>query len=545
MYAPDKNVLESFTHDPAGSAAVASMIAEAAHDMRVSMNTIYGYVLLLLKNSSDPEQVEEYAHRIGLSCQELLTIVDQAEDLVVGTDNDAAPAKQEFAMSDLLTDVDRMIRPLAETERIHFNVLTTGLEHDIFLGDRGKLGRILINLLSGGIRHTGEGGRVTLRVLADTETDPHQTFLSFEIEDTGEGFGPEELKRLLGAVESDNGKAVSASGWNGVSMKLAATRKLAQQIGATISVQSRKDIGTTFIVSLRMPRVNEVEEDIWNRCGVKKVLFAGRSRMEGARIAALLTGAGLEARYVPAGKSIRQMLEEGAAMGQPYDLVLVDERLEDMTGEEALRYLRDLNHERNGDLFGRMILLYSVGEEPDEKTRRMADALMPRPFYLSMLKGLLEEMLPLSGQDKERTDSGEDAELTNPLQGMRILVAEDNALNADIAKELLELEGARCEIAGNGMAAVAMFRNSRPAYYDMILMDIQMPVMDGFQATRTIRRLPREDAENLSIIAMTGSILSEDIKRALEAGMNAHIAKPIDIRLLTDTIRRLRQKNKT
>ncbi len=532
---------DAFTHDPAGSAAVASMIAGVAHDMRVNMNTIYGYVVLLLKNPSDPHQVEEYAHRIGLSCQELLTIVDQAEDLVVAPEDDPRPVRQEFAMADLLADVDRMIRPLAEAANIHFSVITTGLEHDIFLGDRGRLGRILINLLSGSIRHTGESGQVFLRVIAENDADPQQSYLFFEIEDNGAGFGQEELKRLLGAVEPGNGKALSPSRGTGVSMNLAATRKLAQQIGATISVQSRKGSGTTFNVGLRLPKVNEGEDDFWNRCGVRRVIVAGKSRKEGARISSLLGGVGLESRYVTMGSELLQLLQTAGAEGTPYDLVLLDERLGDMSGAEALQKLRLLPQGKQRTLCKRVIQMYSVGEEPDEKIRRLSDALMPRPFYLSMLRGTLEEMQPSEpgpGMSEDGTDGTAPGAGTNPLQGMRILVAEDNALNADIAKELLELEGARCEIAGNGMAAVAMFRNSRPSYYDMILMDIQMPVMDGFQATKTIRSLPREDAD-LKIIAMTGSILSEDVRLAFESGMNAHIAKPIDIRLLADTVSKL------
>ena len=534
------------------SGTFSDLMAGLSHDLRVSMNAIHGYVLLLLKNAEDPGRVKEYARKIGLSCQELLMLVDQAEDLSMPS-SEEEEKEEEFAMADLLMEVDRVIRPLAESRGLHFSMQTIGLEHDIFFGNRAIISRILINLLSGGARHTMGNGQIFLRVQGDN--DPQESFLTFEIQDSGEGFSPEVLKRLLGTAEAESSAertADRASTMPGMRVSLTATRRLVERVGGTISVQSGVREGTTFIVSLRLRKVNEGKDNFWTRRGVKRVLCAGRSREEGIKIGALLTEAGVQADLAFTGGCMEEMIRTAISKDESYDLLLIDEQLSDMSGTEALARISEIRGMNRKDTT--VLMLNTVGEEPAEEDRQGADALMPKPFYLSMLRGILEELRPVAptvgtgGLDDlsgDGTGDGADYDAQgneNPFQGLRFLVAEDNALNADIAKELLELEGARCEIAGNGMAAVAMFRNSRPAYYDMILMDIQMPVMDGFKATSTIRSLPREDAASLPIIAMTGSIFTEDVKRAFDSGMNAHVAKPIDIGRLRNTVRKLKKK---
>ncbi|MBR3366481.1 MAG: response regulator [Lachnospiraceae bacterium] len=519
-------------------AEIAAFISGLSHDLRVPMNAITGYVMLLMKNAQDPERVAEYAHKISLSCQDVLTVVDQAVDVATPAEEIPAPEQEEFAMVDFLAEVGRAIQPFMEMHGVQYTLETSGLEHDVFRGDRRSIGRILHNLLSGAARNTQEGGVVTLRVSGRPGQDGRSTFLTFEIEDTSEGMSPEVLKRMLSSTDPARAAAQDRNAMQNFSMNLAATRRLVERAGGTISVQSTPGIGTTVSVGLRLEDVHTIEDDFWIRKGIRKALFAGANMEEGARISALLGRAGVQTEYVSCGTNMLQMVRSAHMEGMPYDLVLLDENLQDMTGIEALSQVRALTW---ADI-GKVILMHTPDRVPHEEESSGA-AIMPRPFYLSMLRGLLEELAPQNEAAFDLTPAEKVLpETESPLQGLHILVAEDNAMNAGIAKELLEMEGARCEIAGNGMAAVAMFRNSRPAYYDIILMDIQMPVMNGYAATQKIRSLERADAATVPILAMTASILSEDVRRAFDCGMNAHVAKPIDIRLLTSTIRKLRSQ---
>ena len=219
---------------------------------------------------------------------------------------------------------------------------------------------------------------------------------------------------------------------------------------------------------------------------------------------------------------------------RPYDMILMDMNIEGMNGLETAKSLKNIS-------WGSIPPILLMCEHPDmiraQAEKSGVAAILPKPFFISGLRRAVTDAGLVFTRDQE---SGQ-AEEESTLSGMRFLAAEDNIINADILKELLEMEGAKCEIAGNGLAALAMFRNSRQGYYDMILMDLSMPIMDGYEATRQLRALAREDARTIPILAMTANTFAEDVEKSFSAGMNAHITKPLDIRVLHNTIHRLRK----
>ena len=256
---------------------------------------------------------------------------------------------------------------------------------------------------------------------------------------------------------------------------------------------------------------------------------------EAARICELLRDTGLDADYTASGYGTMQLIEQSNMDERNFDLFLMDRDIQDKGYWEIAEEIRAMGWTKSPAI----ILMSDKAEHFIQNVHKTGiDAIMPKPFFFSTFRTIVEEL----SLDQDGEGSGAEDKNSNPLGGLRFLVAEDNPINADVLKELLEVEGARCEIAGNGKAAVAMYRSSRPGYYDMILMDIRMPLMDGYEATAAIRGLPREDAGSVPILAMTADTMEEDVERSFACGMNAHIPKPINIKVLNQTISKLREK---
>ena len=256
---------------------------------------------------------------------------------------------------------------------------------------------------------------------------------------------------------------------------------------------------------------------------------------EAARICALLRNTGLDTEYTASGYGALQLAEQANMEDRNFDLFLMDRDIQDKGYWEVADEIRAMSWTK----VPAIILMSDKAEHFTQNVHKAGiAALMPKPFFFSTFRKIVDDL----GLDKDGEGPGIEAVDANPLGGLRFLVAEDNTINADVLKELLEVEGARCEIAGNGKAAVAMYRNSRPGYYDMILMDIRMPLMDGYEATAEIRSLPREDAATVPILAMTADTMEEDVERSFACGMDAHIPKPLNIQVLNQTVYKLRSK---
>ena len=337
-------------------------------------------------------------------------------------------------------------------------------------------------------------------------------------------------KRLFENV----GRFDNIPGMHGSGIGIAMTRKFVAQMGGTISVQSAPDQGSTFFIGLRLKTAGEAEDQFWSDRGINRVLVVGENMNEAARICELLRNTGLDAEYTSSAYGAMQMIEQASMEERAFDLYLFDRDIQDKGYWELADEILAMPWAKTPSI----ILMSDKAEHFTQNVHKVGiAAIMPKPFFFSTFRSIVEEM----SITKEILDTGVEETVTNPLGGLRFLVAEDNKINADVLKELLEVEGARCEIAGNGKAAVAMFKNSRPGYYDMILMDIRMPLMDGYAATAEIRGLEREDAAGIPILAMTADTMEEDVERSFASGMDAHIPKPLNIKELNQEVYRLRK----
>ena len=508
------------------------MLKGMSHDLRTPLNSIAGFVMLLMKNADSAPKVKEYAHRIGVSCQDLLTMINQIMEMSGVDKNSPEADKSEFALGKTIEEISDMVRVKTQLKHQRFEVRTVGIEHDIFIGDKVRITEVLMNLLDNAVQYTQEGGEISLTVIGrESDGDADFREISFEVRDNGMGMSSELQKRLF----DNNGRFDDVPGMQGTGIGIAVSRKFVAQMGGTISVQSTLGQGSTFFVGLRLQTAGQAADNFWSEHGVRRLLVVGENMNEAARICELLRDTGLDADYTASAYGTMQLIEQAGVDDRSFDLYLMDRDLQDKGYWEVADEIRAMNWAKTPAI----ILMSDKAEHFIQNEHKTGiDAIMPKPFFFSTFRTIVEEL----SLDQGGEGTGSESMISNPLGGLRFLVAEDNPINADVLKELLEVEGARCEIAGNGKAAVAMYRSSRPGFYDMVLMDIRMPLMDGYEATAAIRNLPREDAATVPILAMTADTMEEDVERSFACGMNAHIRKPINIKVLNQTIWKLRGK---
>ena len=443
-------------HDLLYNGAIAvheQMLKGMSHDLRTPLNSIAGFVILLMKNKENSVKVMEYAHRIGMSCQDLLVMINQIMDLS-GIDRDNVEAdKREFALGKTIEEVSGIIRSKAQMKHQRFEVHTSGIEHDIFIGDRIRITEVLMNLLNNAVQYTPEGGEISLSVIGRADSDPGYKELSFEIRDNGIGMSSELQKRLFDNV----GRTESVPGMYGSGVGIAMSKKYVAQMGGTISVQSTLGQGTTFFVGLRLQAADHIADQFWSEHGVNRILVVCENMNEAARICELLRNTGLEAEYTASGYGALQLIEQANVEDRSFDLFLIDRDIQDMGYGKIAEEIREMSWIQDPAI----VLMSDKAEHFIQNVHKAGiAAIMPKPFFFSTFRQIVEEL----GTDRGGQGAGVETSVSNPLGSLRFLVAEDNAINADVLKELLEVEGARCEIAGNGKAAVVMFRNSRPGY---------------------------------------------------------------------------------
>ncbi len=513
--------------------AKSNFLAGLSHDFRIPMNSIAGYVTLLRKNADNPEKILEYANNISISCQSLMTLINHVVDMNRTGSANTTLRTGEFSLQELVEESAAMPAAEAAARGITFEVSLDPLEKDIYIGDRKRIGEILYNILSNAVHFTGKGGRVTLKAGTVKTQDKEFEDIVFHVEDTGIGMS----RKALDTLYEPFARGPEAISWGeGMGLGMAITKKLIELMNGSIEVESEEGKGTAVTVTLRLQTVDDGNDDFWKTRNVRRILIIDENISESARIQDLMEGAGVEAVCTTSGYGGLQMIEQARMDGKVYDIVLLDMNIQGMSGLDVSRSIQSM-------AWVDMPAVFLMTEDPEGMRNHAGRAgildVLQKPFFVSSLRNVIETKdICFTGGSTMTAD-----EKDNPLTGLRFLAAEDNMINADILKELLEMEGARCEIAGNGLAALAMFRSSKPGYYDMLLMDVSMPIMDGYEATRQIRKLDREDAATIPILAMTANTFAEDMDKSFAAGMNAHITKPLDIRLLNATVKRLRAGN--
>ncbi len=504
-----------------------TFLANMSHDIRTPMNAILGFAALLEKNADRPARVREYTKKITASGQHLLGLINDVLDVSKIESGKVVLTIGDFSLNHVVASVDSIIRPAARAKGQEFEISVTGVRHEHLTGDETRLNQILLNLLSNAVKYTGEGGKIWFRIIGLKQRSPQYEHIRIEVEDNGFGMTPEYLEVIFDAFTRAENSTTNKV--QGTGLGMAITKNIVELMGGTIKVASEVDKGTLFTVDLELRIPEETMDDkFWPNHQISRILTIDDDEGVCQNIRMLMEDCGVSVDIALSGEAgIAQVLEYDK-QGCHYDVILLDWQMPgQMSGLETAKKLREVLSAHVPIFF---LTSYDWNEIEEQASCAGADGYLKKPFFLS---AFMEKILELpKGQTHDQAEDGFETDGHDSLKGCHFLVAEDNEINAEIVQEFLDMDGASCELTENGLLAVERFRDSEPGRFDAILMDVQMPVMNGYEATRAIRTLDREDAKTIPIIAMTANAFSEDVKEALDAGMNAHVAKPIDMELL-------------
>ncbi len=507
-------------------------LSNMSHDIRTPMNAVIGFTTLLAKDAENPDKVREYTKKIMASGQHLLSLINDILDVSKIESGKVVLNVEEFTLNDLVSSVDAIIRPMAKSRQQKFHVEVTGITHEHLMGDETRINQVLINLLSNAVKYTPEGGNIWFRIIGQKQRSLQYEHIRIEVEDDGYGMTPEYLKTIFDAFTRAENSTTNKV--QGTGLGMAITKNIIELMGGTIDVSSEIDKGSLFRVELecRIPE-GQADRRFWEENSISCILAVGGHKETCENIQALMQNVGVEVHTAYSIQEALELTENNSETSEGYQIVLMDWDTLDMDGVKAVKRMRETMSDTVP-----VLLLASYDVEDVEAVLRLENTgLLFKPFFVSAFKEKIVEMQAGIGKD-----STEEAEEGRSLEGMYFLAAEDNEINAEILREILSIESADCEIVENGQLAVECFADSEEGKFDAILMDVQMPVMNGYDATRAIRKLQRKDAAKIPIIAMTANAFAEDEKEALAAGMNVHLAKPIDVEMLKQVIRQYVQR---
>lgn len=523
----NRQLAEALQAAQMASESKTTFLSNMSHDIRTPMNAVLGFTTLLALDADDPDKVRDYTKKIMASGQHLLGLINDVLDVSKIESGKMVLASERFTLKDLVTSVDAIIRPMAKAKKQNFHVEVTGIKHEYLLGDETRTDQVLINLLSNAVKYTQTGGNIWFRIIGLKQRSDRYEHIRIEVEDDGYGMTQEYLKTIFDAFSRAENSTTNKV--QGTGLGMAITKNIIDLMGGTIEVSSEVGKGSLFRVELgfRIPEV-QIDEQFWAKCKITRILVVDGNREACDNIQMLMKDTGVHIDIASsAGAAVRWAQHSGHSK-EDGQAVLLNWELPDMDPIQTAKKLRESIPDTVPIIF-----LASYESDGIERAFQVENAkLLVKPFFVSALK---EKILELQAEQSEgiltEADGAED------LKGLHFLAAEDNEINAEILREILEIEGASCEVVENGKLAVERFACAATDEFDAILMDVQMPVMNGYEATRAIRELRKDDATRIPIIAMTANAFVEDEKDALEAGMDVHVAKPIDIQLLKKVIK--------
>lgn len=503
--------------------AKSEFLSSMSHDIRTPMNGIVGMTEIAKANVGNPEKVLDCLSKITRSSRLLLDLINEVLDMSRIESGKLSVSESEINLAELVENILTSIQPLVKQKGHTLHVHLNDVVHEDVIGDPLRLQQVFINLLSNAIKYTPDGGVIEFGITElQDHFQPYGTF-QFVFKDNGVGMTPEFLKRLF--LPFERADEVRQKKISGTGLGMAITRNIVSLLGGEISVASEPGKGTTFTVLLHLKRQTQ-HKDIVRELKDLPVLIVDDDQAVCESACLMLNAAGVRGEWVLSGEEGVARVKGARDERREFFAVIVDWKMPGMDGVEVTKRIRS----EVGSTVPVIILSgYDWSEIEEEARRAGVDAFIAKPLFRSRLLYVLEQFVM-----PQREDGAAQADKAPPVdfRDRRILLVEDNELNIEIAREVLEMTGAVVEEALNGELAVEAVRNSPENHYAAVLMDIQMPVMNGYEAARAIRNLPREDVRSLPIIAMTADAFVEDIQRTQDAGMNAHIAKPLDFALL-------------
>ena len=525
------NLSEALQMAKAASDAKSAFLSSVSHDIRTPMNAIIGFLALMQDEAHNPETVLEYTQRIDTASRHLLGLINDVLDMNKIESGSATLNITEVNLADIINEVNAIIRPQAKAKNQTFDIFVSSLAYEHVMGDKLRINQVLINLLSNAVKYTHEGGNIRMSITELPRVLNSYSRIRFTVADNGMGMSEEYQKVIFDPFTREDTEI--ASQIQGTGLGMAITKQLVELMGGTIRVESTPGEGSTFTVELELRIQENPEEDpkFWEEHSVSRRIVADDDETVCQNIVRLMTAAGVDTEYATDGETAIQMMREAREAGRPYDLILLDWKMPTLDGLETARRIRKNYPDRIPIL---LLTAYDWGEIEQEAGEIGVDHFMPKPFFMSNFRNVIRRIK--GGTDKTEADT----DLV--VQGKTILVVDDIEVNRIILVKILSTLGAKCDVAANGREAVEAFEASEPGQYDLILMDVQMPVMDGYAATRAIRGGAHPSAQSVPIIAMTANAFVDDVRDAIDSGMDAHIAKPVQMDTLKSTIQEVFEK---
>lgn len=504
------------------SRAKSQFLSHMSHEIRTPMNAIIGMTTIALAKLDNKERVRDCLTKTMQASRHLLGLINDILDMSKIESNKLVLSQEPFNLKDAIHNLMNLVDPQAKSKGVNFEVTMSGVKHESFVGDALRTNQILINILANAIKFTPEGGSVRMRMF-EKATSPSRVRLKFEISDTGIGMDEEFLQRAFLPFEQASGDISKKFGGSGLG--LAITYNLVSLMGGTIFAKSELGKGSTFTVDIPFGLTDEsAEHDEGLRELKALVVDDDKDTCEHACL--LLGQLGQKTEFALSGREGIEKIKQSLEEGDPFDVCFLDWKMPEMDGEETACKIREIVGPET-----LIIIISAYDWSPIEKRAREAgvNGFIAKPFFTSSFYDCLKAN---DVNRKNETEKQATQPAHHPTIKKRILLAEDNVFNAEVAEEFLDMAGYEVEVQTNGKKAFEAFEQRPTGYYDLIFMDIQMPEMNGLEATRKIRQLDRKDAKEIPIVAMTANAFSEDISISLEAGMNDHISKPLELKRL-------------
>ncbi len=502
--------------------AKTTFLSNMSHDIRTPMNAIIGFATIAASHIDNRNQVRDCLQKVLSSSNHLLSLINDILDMSRIESGKVQIKEQECNISELTHNLVNIIQPQVTAKRLDLFIDTFNVNNEDVIADPLKLSQVFVNLLSNAVKYTPAGGTVSFRIQQQSTFHRGRGDYIFIVKDNGIGMAPDFVEHIFEPFERE--ASTTKTGIQGTGLGMAITKNIVEMMGGTITVQSEKGQGSEFRVELSL-KLQDTER---NAAQIKE--------LEGLRaivvdddcdscesVCRMLAQIGMRAEWTTSGKEAVYRAKSAYNEGDSYHTYIIDWQMPEMSGLETCRRIREA--------IGRevpiiILTAYDWTDIEEEAKQAGVTAFCAKPLFMSDLKSALLAANHLIEKENESASWTE-----ADFSGKRILLVEDNELNREIAEAILTETGFEVESAPDGTDAVDMVRQAQEHYYDAVLMDVQMPVMDGYEATRTIRALPRQDVKTLPIIAMTANAMEEDKENALKNGMNAHVAKPIDIDL--------------
>ena len=511
--------------------AKSTFLSSMSHDIRTPMNAIIGFTTLAVSHLDDKERVRDYLAKILASGNHLLSLINDILDMSRIESGKIQLDETEVNLSDVLHDIKTIVSGQISAKQLELYMDATDVADEDVYCDKTRLNQVLMNLLSNAIKFTPAGGTASVRVrqLAGKVGGCGQ--YEFRVKDSGIGMSPGFAKMIFEPFERERSSTVS--GIQGSGLGMAITKNIVDMMGGTIEVRSAPEKGSELIV--RVPLRAQAE----HRKAVKiteleglKALVADDDFCTCDSVTKMLVKVGMRAEWTLSGKEAVLRARQSFEMGDTFKAYIIDWRLPDMNGIEVTRQIRAMHDDTP------IIILtaYDWSDIEVEAKAAGVTAFCSKPMFMSDLR---DTLMTAIGQKQAKEEQGILPQNATDFKGKHILLAEDNELNREIAEEILNAYGFEVDIAENGVIAVEKVGTAAPGRYDLVLMDVQMPIMDGYTATRRIRELGNPALAGIPILAMTANAFDEDRRNALESGMNGFLSKPIVIADLVQEMRKI------